>query len=571
MALATVDPAGRPAASMVLLKDVRPGGVRLLHQRRERQGPRPRGAARGRACCSSGRRWSGRCASRGPCRASRTRKPTRTSRRGRARRSWARGRRRRAGRWPDRAWLEQRVAEIDARYAEGEPVPRPRTGAAARAARSLRVLAGPPLAAPRPHRLSTRRRRLAHRAPGAVTAHAPAPVPPRRALLPTGTLAAMIVLGIFNHILLAGGRVAVSLDALALGASPAVVGVLMALFALLPMLLSVAAGRLADRVGPRRPMLWGSVGCALAALLPAGFPGLPSLFAASMIAGVSFMLFQVPAQRAIGDLGSAADRAANFSWYALGFSVSGFVAPADRGLRDRPARLPLGLRAARRVPGRRPRRCSPPGASRCRRSTRRMRTSPRAACSTCCAIRCCDGCCCSTRCSRWAGTCTPSSCRSTGRGSGCRRRRSAASSPPSPPPRSSCGWPCPWLGRDLPPPMRVLRIALFIAGAVYVAFPFTSSTLALIVLSFVLGLGLGHRPADGDVAAARPRAGRAHRRDGRAAHVAHPDDGRRRPAGVRHARHHAGPGPRVRGRRALPRTGRTRAPRACGASAVRAT
>ena len=51
-----------------------------------------------------------------------------------------------------------------------------------------------------------------------------------------------------------------SLFALALGASPLTVGVLMALFAALPMLLSVYAGRLHRPRGARRPLLARGVG-----------------------------------------------------------------------------------------------------------------------------------------------------------------------------------------------------------------------------------------------------------------------------------------------------------------------
>jgi MFS family permease len=150
--------------------------------------------------------------------------------------------------------------------------------------------------------------------------------------LPSRTLVALIALGVCNHAVLSGGRVAVSLDALARGASPAVVGVLMALFAALPMVLAVHSGRLADRIGVRRPMLWGSIGCALGAALPFVWPGLPALFIAAAVTGASFMLYQVAAQRATGELGDADDRAANFSWLALGYSVSGFIGPLLAGI-----------------------------------------------------------------------------------------------------------------------------------------------------------------------------------------------------------------------------------------------
>lgn len=146
------------------------------------------------------------------------------------------------------------------------------------------------------------------------------------------TLIAVIALGIANHIVLAGNRVTVSLEALRLGASTAVVGLLMALYAFLPMLCAVAAGRMSDRVGVRRPMLVGSVALALGAALPALMPGLPALFASATIVGVSFMLFQVATQNATGELGGAHARAHNFSLLALGYSISGFLGPLVAGI-----------------------------------------------------------------------------------------------------------------------------------------------------------------------------------------------------------------------------------------------
>jgi MFS family permease len=144
-------------------------------------------------------------------------------------------------------------------------------------------------------------------------------------------LATVIVLGIANHTILTGSRVAISLEALSLGASAFTVGVLMALFALLPMLCSVAVGRLADRVGTRAPMLAGSAGLALGAILPLASPGLPALFASATLLGVAFMTFQLATQRAVGDIGTAAERPRNFSLLALGYSVSGFLGPLMAG------------------------------------------------------------------------------------------------------------------------------------------------------------------------------------------------------------------------------------------------
>ncbi|HVF63136.1 MAG TPA: MFS transporter [Casimicrobiaceae bacterium] len=152
-----------------------------------------------------------------------------------------------------------------------------------------------------------------------------------RTFLPSRSLAALIALGVCNHVVLSGTRISVSLDALARGASPAVVGVLMALFAVLPMFLGISAGRLADRIGVRKPMLWGSIGCAVGAALPALVPGLPALFASASLVGVAFMLFQVPVQQATGEMGPPSERAANFSFLALGYALSGFFGPLIAG------------------------------------------------------------------------------------------------------------------------------------------------------------------------------------------------------------------------------------------------
>lgn len=144
--------------------------------------------------------------------------------------------------------------------------------------------------------------------------------------------AVLIGLGILNHTVLTGSRVTVSLYALSKGASPLIVGALMGLYAFLPMWLAVAAGRLSDRVGVRRPMLLGSCGIALGAALPFALSGIAPLYVATSLLGASFMLFQVAAQNATGTFGPPSERAQNFSLLALGYSISGFCGPLIAGL-----------------------------------------------------------------------------------------------------------------------------------------------------------------------------------------------------------------------------------------------
>jgi len=151
--------------------------------------------------------------------------------------------------------------------------------------------------------------------------------PPARASRYGSSFGVLITLGIANHVVLAGSRIAVSLDALAQGGSAATVGVLLALYAVLPMLFAISAGRLADRIGVRAPMLAGSCGIAVGAALPAIAPGLPSLLATAVLIGVSFMAFQVAAQYATGEMGGARSRVRNFGLLALGYSTSSILGP----------------------------------------------------------------------------------------------------------------------------------------------------------------------------------------------------------------------------------------------------
>lgn len=122
-----------------------------------------------------------------------------------------------------------------------------------------------------------------------------------------------------------------TLHALELGAPATAAGVLMALFALLPMLLSLSAGRLIDRTGPARPLALGLAGLILAVVLPGVAPSLPMLFVSSTLVGTSFMYCHIAMNSVFGSLGGPGERAVYFSWLALGFSVSNSVGPLVAG------------------------------------------------------------------------------------------------------------------------------------------------------------------------------------------------------------------------------------------------
>ncbi len=131
---------------------------------------------------------------------------------------------------------------------------------------------------------------------------------------------------------LAGARITTSLYALSLHASEFTIGILMALFSLFPMICAVPAGRLIDRVGMIRPILGGCVAISIGCALPGVVNGLPILYLATIFIGTGFMVIQVASQHTVGAMSEAEQRATNYSWLALGFSISGFSGPVLAGL-----------------------------------------------------------------------------------------------------------------------------------------------------------------------------------------------------------------------------------------------
>lgn len=142
----------------------------------------------------------------------------------------------------------------------------------------------------------------------------------------------IIILLVLDHVAFNGSRIAVSLFAIQQHSSALTVGSLIAMYAVLPALLSVTAGRWIDRFGVNRPMLIGSIGICLGTLAPALFPQLAALYVTAVLVGVSFMLINLAAYHAVGQLSLAEDRTVNFSYVALGFSTSAFIGPMLTGV-----------------------------------------------------------------------------------------------------------------------------------------------------------------------------------------------------------------------------------------------
>ena len=158
------------------------------------------------------------------------------------------------------------------------------------------------------------------------------PSPSSNSAAPEFSGAALLcVLAMLNHVALTGGRITVSLTALQMGLSTFKVGTLVAVFAVLPMLFSVRAGRWVDRVGIVRPLVTGTTLVAVGTALPFVSQTQFALLVASCCIGIGFMLHQVATQDLLGHA-EPTQRLRNFSLMSLALAGSGFSGPLIAGL-----------------------------------------------------------------------------------------------------------------------------------------------------------------------------------------------------------------------------------------------
>jgi predicted MFS family arabinose efflux permease len=144
-------------------------------------------------------------------------------------------------------------------------------------------------------------------------------------------LLALIAMMVLAHITFTGSRVALTLFAIDLGATPFTVGLVISLLAVIPMFLAVHAGRWTDRVGVFRPALISLALLAGGALIPALRPSLDSLYVASVLLGPGFMLTHVAINNAVGHASTPENRTSAFSYLAIGFSTSTILGPVIAG------------------------------------------------------------------------------------------------------------------------------------------------------------------------------------------------------------------------------------------------
>ena len=146
------------------------------------------------------------------------------------------------------------------------------------------------------------------------------------------TLYILILMAFLTHVGFAGSRLAVPLFAVDQGATPFVVGTVVSLYAALPAVLALPAGRMTDRLGFKIPLMFGSGGVFIALMLPFLWPSVTTLYFAASLIGVSFMIFQLAIQTLAGAISEGPERARNFSLLSLGYASANFSGPLIAGI-----------------------------------------------------------------------------------------------------------------------------------------------------------------------------------------------------------------------------------------------
>lgn len=139
------------------------------------------------------------------------------------------------------------------------------------------------------------------------------------------------VLAFTNFVCTQGGRVLLALDALHLGADPFAVGALAATFSAFPMSFAWTVGKLADRFGSRWLLVCGAVCSSCGLLVPFLLPTLPALYLAAAMLGLGFSFYTVSVQNLVGMLGKPEEHGRQFGNFSMVAAVASFVGPMVSG------------------------------------------------------------------------------------------------------------------------------------------------------------------------------------------------------------------------------------------------
>ncbi|MGG4484125.1 MFS transporter [Paenibacillus illinoisensis] len=141
----------------------------------------------------------------------------------------------------------------------------------------------------------------------------------------------ILVLAFAFQLILNISRPAFPLYANQMGASTFIIGLLTAAYAVLPLVFAISAGKIADKIGDRLPIIFGMTGLGMGMLLPWIWPSLTTLFISQLLTGLGSVFAAVSLQNVLGNASPPDRRDAYYSYFSTVNSLASVVGPLASG------------------------------------------------------------------------------------------------------------------------------------------------------------------------------------------------------------------------------------------------
>ncbi|WLD93706.1 MFS transporter [Alkalihalobacillus sp. AL-G] len=129
-----------------------------------------------------------------------------------------------------------------------------------------------------------------------------------------------------------GTRPLVSLYSYELNASPLQIGIIIALFPLLPLVLAIRLGKMVDKFGYRIPLIFSTLFGSVAIMIPMFMPNLIGVYLSQIIAGITQTIFAVSAQSFIGSFTDESESDRQLMRFSIGVAIGSFLGPLLSGI-----------------------------------------------------------------------------------------------------------------------------------------------------------------------------------------------------------------------------------------------
>lgn len=129
----------------------------------------------------------------------------------------------------------------------------------------------------------------------------------------------------------AGSRPLITLYSSELGASNTQIGIIIALYSVLPLLLSISIGKLVDKFGKWKPLIFSIFLGSLSLMIPFLINGLFGVYISQTIAGLAQIVFVITFQSYVGRFSKRKLRNYYVSIFSIGMAIGHFIGPLASG------------------------------------------------------------------------------------------------------------------------------------------------------------------------------------------------------------------------------------------------